>query len=178
MARERVSLSYGDFIPIPGDKKRRYVSPSTGEVIGVGQFQRKATRTPLPPKPAKQRVSQKPTKTPSNTKFLGGTVSTGDVSQHPITRIKQITRYEFSGPIGKPNPLARYNAFLNNYVAQINLEHQKYGIPPITRNQARQLEDFKYNYKNYKNVHDRARGGKRHQALIFFGILEEDDDYY
>lgn len=175
----KISLSYSDeygqFLPIPGDKARRYINQATGEVIGVGKFQRLATRTekaPVVKTPKSSKIS-----TP---KSISKPSKPSTPSQHPITRIKQIVRYESShaGPIGKPNPLARYNSFLDNYVAQANLVAKKYGSPEITRHEARTSPEFKYHYHNYKNVKDRAKGGKRHQALIFFGILDEDDDYY
>lgn len=86
---------------------------------------------------------------------------------------------EQGGAIKRAHQQGVYQQRLEDYVRHTNKIYADEGSDVrITKNIARQTADFKVLYASYKNSRDRAKGGLRHQALIYFEIIDIDDDYY
>lgn len=158
----KTKLTHPEFVPIPGDKKRRYVNPESGEVIGVGKYQRIAAREEVPysPKRKTQKRLIQPGQPTPITEGVSGTKYYGKVEVVPVNRLE------------------RYNKMVDAYRTKANEFYRDYGYPEKSRREVMQSSQFKDMYAAYKNYSDRQKGGARHQALIAFGILDEDDEYY
>lgn len=172
-------LVYGDFIPykVTGSK-RQYVSPSTGEVISLRQFQKNATRVPYTPPPKKQKVAPQKRAPPPPKPSRGGTTTNGGGTGGTGTVISKNGTLFYQSQ-QRANKLDKYYHALDGFIKTFNeKDKNRPGHVPLDRNTARQSPEFKFYYKAYKNTGDRKKGGLRHQALIYFGYLEEEDDYY
>jgi hypothetical protein len=192
-----VRLSYKDFIPIKGSKKREYKSTSTGEVISVRQFQKYATRTEIPEKPKTPRKRSTPTKK-SEKRTQEKQVVTPQKKTHkrreefknreqlevPSTlsdEFKDFSEYSPIRPLNeKQIERERYNHAARAYADRVNRETATYDLEfkKVGPTWAKSNLEFKEHYKAYKNGADRKKGGDRHMALLSFGYLEEGDEYY
>ncbi len=153
---KRYEFSYEDFTPLytsegKRDPGRRFVDTSTGQIIGKSSFYEHATKRERTPE---------------------------ELSAYTPRVSRSETGLQSGGRLTTEQKRDRYQDTLTRYTDRVN-EMAKAGLgDPITRNQARQSADFKIMYQAYKNSKDREKHGARHNALIFLGILDEDDDYY
>jgi len=161
----RQRLFHKEYEPLHNSKKQ-YVNTTTGEVVSRSTFARRAIKVDtLPPSyiPIKHAPTGKTQSISTNTNVdIKGDLPSV-VSSKDIQRIRTQSRYQ---------------KVLTSYTDRLNTQLKTTNSPEITKNFIRQNDHFKSLYKDYKNGNDRVKGGKRHQALIDFGILEEDDDYY
>ena len=151
MPNRKISTSYGDYIPLPNDKARRYVDKSTGEIISNYSYRKNAIRV-------EKDVSIQ-------------YINPSKKSSHgPIQPQNKFSRYNAM--------LDRYVERTNRTAIQENTSAGKDVMSIISRGEARTSAEFKSMYRAYKNSKDRVTGGARWQALVDLGILDEDDDYY
>lgn len=150
MSNKRTHRLYSpEFKRIAGNKRRRYVNNETGEVISRYKYSKIAERIPVEP---------------SVKRHIGG-----ESTQRGTKGV---------GALGRGKRNAVYQDLLTRYTNRANDYNKAIGEPAISRNDARQTPEFKIMYRAYKNSADRTKNGLRHNALIYFGILTEDDDYY
>lgn len=151
----RVRLSLAGFRPLErgeggySKSKRLQINPGTGEVISRREFVKRAERIPY--------IS--PVK-PAKPRQIRQ-------EQGKLTRAKTSAK-----------ALKQYRQLVDIYKNNVNEVMQQMNLPLLTHNDIRQSKEFQMYFKAYKNYKDRQKGGLRHQALILFGVLEEEDDYY
>lgn len=93
-----------------------------------------------------------------------------DVPRTPVGRIKLADQ--------RADAQSRYWAFVDRAKSRNDILAKMGYSDSLTRQQIRQSADFKYQYQAYKNSKDRQKYGARYYSLVYFGIIEDGDDYY
>lgn len=146
---------YQDYIPIPGDPKRNYVSPSTGDVISRYQFETLAR---------------------GRSYYQARKQSPPPQSQPPTKAKKTQAGSPRKKPFGKADFERRFQTAQRTWLAKLNSDRKSQGLPPLPMSEET-LRDNGF-FQAYDRFKKTPRHTKAHRDAIEDLGFEDDVDYF